>query len=303
MMAWIHSVLDRLEDAANWGYSAGESPASEPVALAALALAAHGRQAAAERAARWLIDIQQASGSVGISAAESSPQWPTSLAVLAWQAVFGVSAGGADQAAARPGHVPTNHAANWLLSAAGETVDQSTESEHDTRLRGWSWVQGTHSWLEPTAFAILALKACGLTKHDRTREGVRLLVDRLLPDGGCNYGNTVVLGQTLRPHVLPSGLVLAALAGESDDTGRIDRTVQYVTGAVTPETTASSLGWGMIGLAAHGRLPIGFERWLESAAERTARRGASLPRLSLLTLAALGLETPFVTLTQSRGSA
>ena len=33
----------------------------------------------------------------------------------------------------------------------------------------------------------------------RTREGVRLLRDRLLPDGGCNYGNTTVLGQTLSP--------------------------------------------------------------------------------------------------------
>jgi hypothetical protein len=302
-MAWIHSILDRLEDPANWGYSAGESPASEPVALAALALAGHGRQAAAEQAARWLIDIQQANGSLGISATESSPQWPTSLAILAWRAVFGESVGGSDTTTAKPEHRPTIRAVDWLLSSSGEAVNKSAVAAHDSTLRGWSWVQETHSWLEPTAFAILALKSCGAEKHARSREGVRLIFDRLLPEGGCNYGNTVVLGQTLKPHLLPSGLVLVALAGETDTTGQIDRTQQYVAAAVGPDTTAASLGWGVIGLAAHGRLPIGYERWLEAAAERTARRGASLPRLTLLTLAALGTETPFVTLTQSRGSA
>lgn len=303
-MAWIHAILDRLEAPTNWGYSAGGAPASEPVALAALALAAHGRKIAAERAARWLIDIQSTNGSVGLNAKESSPQWPTSLAILAWHAVFRSSAAvTADSESVKSAHTPTARAMSWLLRSAGETLDQSAELEHDSTLKGWSWVQGTHSWLEPTAFAILALKACGLKNHPRTREGIRLIVDRLLPTGGCNYGNTMVLGQMLRPHLLPSGLVLAALAGELDGTGGIERTIKYVAEAVGPETTAASLGWGIIGLAAHGQLPIGYERWLEMAAERTSPRGASQSRLTLLTLAALGTDTPFVTMLQTRGPA
>ena len=40
----------------------------------------------------------------------------------------------------------------------------------------------------------------------RIREAVRLLWDRQLPHGGWNYGNTVVLKQELRPHLLPTGL-------------------------------------------------------------------------------------------------
>ena len=130
VMTWIHSILDRLEDAANWGYFAGESPASEPVALAVLALTSHGRAAAAERAARWLIDIQQANGSLGISATESSPQWPTSLAILAWQSVFGVSVGGSDSTTAKPEHRPTIRAVDWLLSSSGEAVHKTAEAAH-----------------------------------------------------------------------------------------------------------------------------------------------------------------------------
>jgi hypothetical protein len=300
-MAWIHSVLDRLEDSANWGYSPQSQPASEPVALAALTLAAHGRRVAAQRAASWLVAAQIASGSVGISATESAPQWPTGLAVLAWKAVTNGQASRDLNESQEQSHIPTVRALNWLLASSGEKIERSAALKHDSTLQGWSWVDGTHSWLEPTAFAVLALKACGLERHPRTREGVRLIVDRLLPSGGCNYGNTEVFGQTLRPHMLPSGLALTALAGESDPSGRLDRTLTYVADAVGPETTAASLGWAVIGLAAHGRLPNGFERWLETAAERTTQRGASLPRLTLLTLAALGSETPFFMLTRPRG--
>ena len=32
---------------------------------------------------------------------------------------------------------------------------------HDSTLIGWPWVEGTHSWIEPTAWAVLALKSVG----------------------------------------------------------------------------------------------------------------------------------------------
>ena len=92
----------------------------------------------------------------------------------------------------------------------------------------WPWVLGTHSWIEPTAFNVLALKAAGRGEHPRTREAVRLLVDRLLPTGGCNYGNTTVLGQQLRPHLAPTGLVLLSLAGEQINDSRIAKSLAYL---------------------------------------------------------------------------
>ncbi len=163
-------------------------------------------------------------------------------------------------------------------------------------MKGWPWVEGTHSWIEPTAFSLLALKAVGQGAHPRAREAVRLLIDRILPEGGCNYGNTSVLGQMLRPHLEPTGVTLLALAGEEDPDGRISRSLDYALGAVGPETTAASLGYGLIGLAAHGRVPKQLDDWLAQAAERTRRRETPWPRLSLLALAALGDSCPLVRL-------
>jgi hypothetical protein len=146
-------------------------------------------------------------------------------------------------------------------------------------------VQGTHSWVEPTALAVLALQASEMGRHPRTVEAVRLLNDRLLDDGGCNYGNTFVLGQELRPHVQPTGLCLWALAGVQQDP-RIARSLDYLTEEVATQLATASLSYGLLGLAAHGRRPGGAETYLARAAERTLRRAPSAYRLALLALAA-----------------
>jgi hypothetical protein len=83
---------------------------------------------------------------------------------------------------------------------------------HNGMLVGWPWVSGTHSWVEPTSLALLAMGREGRAGHPRAREGVRVLIDRAIPGGGWNVGNTVVFGTRLRPSPGPSGLALLALA-------------------------------------------------------------------------------------------
>jgi hypothetical protein len=126
----------------------------------------------------------------------------------------------------------------------------------------------------------------GEANHSRTREAVQLLVDRLLPSGGCNYGNTIVLGQELLPHVQPTGLVLAALADEPLDEPRIERSLAYLEQELSAETTTASLCYGLLGLAAYDRSPADRLTWIEAAYEREVERGASTYRLALLALAA-----------------
>lgn len=287
-MRWLAEALAELKRESAWGYRPGAPPACEPLALAALALAGHELTESASRAGQRLVECQAESGALGISPSQPSPHWPTGLAVLAWRAL---SQGAADS----PYAAPIQRAADWLLTVAGETMPRSEDMGHDTSLRGWPWVEGTHSWLEPTAWNTMALRAIGQASHPRTVEGVRLIHDRLLPAGGCNYGNTYVLGQALRPHLEPSGLALLALAGAADHDGRIARTVAYVAAAVTDRPTAASLAWGLQGLVAHGNVPEA-DALLATAAARTRRLDGSPPRLALLALAALGSRSPLVQL-------
>ena len=159
---------------------------------------------------------------------------------------------------------------------------------------GWPWVVGTHSWLEPTAWAVLSLYAAGKKDHERVDEAVRLLVDRILPDGGCNYGNTVVLDQVLRPHVEPTGLVMLALADKDIKDQRIERSLDYLQAQIQPRQGTASLCYACFGLAAHGQLPTGWQKHLTASARRTLSRDASPHKIALLALAALGSTCPLI---------
>jgi len=212
----------------------------------------------AMRPARWLAGMQQPDGSVGISAAQNDPRWPTSLALLAWCTM--------GQAVGRS--LLTRHAARaaaWSLNDRGKAAPRSPQIGHDTELIGWSWAANTHSWLEPTCFFVLGLRAAGFGEHPRVREGMRLIVDRLLPTGGANYGNTIVLGQPLLPHPQPTGLAMLALGGERVDDSRLGRSMDYLESLLQPGIAPASLAFSCLGLAAHGRRPAEAHEWIDRA--------------------------------------
>ncbi len=272
---WRQHALEELAHQPVCGYRRHACAYSEPTALAVLALQSHGRTQAAARAAHWLAENQQDDGSLGLSASEQQPSWPTGLAVLAWRAL------GADW---------TDHmdrAIEWIIQVQGDTFENRENLVgHDTQIPGWSWVRGTHSWVEPTALNVAALKACGYSAYGRCVDGVRMLRNRLLFAGGCNYGNTVVLGQTLRPHLMPTGLALLALAKEPDLDGRIPTAVDYLRDSISPRVTTASLSYALLGLAAQGITSPRAQSALAAAIQRTNQHHGSPAQLSLALLAA-----------------
>ncbi|HEY1784012.1 MAG TPA: hypothetical protein VGG30_00640, partial [Pirellulales bacterium] len=265
-MDWRETIVGSLAVQTSWAYHGDAPLASEPAALTAMALLAHHQNA--HLPLDWLVERQAADGSVGVMLDQIAPGWTTAQAVLAWALAERGS----------PGlryTVPITRGIDWLLANRGIAVDRYEELGHDSSLIGWPWVDGTHSWIEPTAWAVLALKAVGLRQHPRTREAIRLLVDRLLPSGGCNFGNTFVLGQQLLPHLQSSGICLLALAGEKINDPRIEQTCQYLERQVTRRTATASLSYSLLGLAAHDRPLATADSLLAAAAERMLVRDRS----------------------------
>jgi len=323
-MPWLDEVLLRLTCQPCCGYRAEGPPAVEPTALAAMALAAHGRHEAARRALEWLARVQMPDGTLGITATLRQPHWPTGWALLAWSvaekgdwlrgAIRRDASGDVPATVPVPlekgdwlrgairrdasGDVPATvpvpffdfnpmirRAAAWLLSFKGRSMPRSPEIGHDTTIEAWPWVEGTHPWVEPTAINLLALKASGFAQHVRSRDAVRMLCDRPVPGGGWNYGSREVFGVPLRPHVQPTGLALAALAGEESAVGQIASATDYLRKTLTADVATASLCYALIGLAAHGQGPRDAPAWLEAAAQRTLGQGGPPYQLALLGLA------------------
>lgn len=278
-MDWTDLAIDSLRSAQAWGYRRDGRAATEPVALASLALLAHDNHDAALRGFNWLLKRQSPDGSLSVDDDASGPFWPTSLAMLAFHAAEALL--GEDRFAQ-----PIRRAVDWTLEQRGIAVDVSPELGHDVTLIAWSWAANTHSWVEPTALFVRALKQLGYADHARTREAVRLLIDRLLSNGGCNYGNTIVLGQELRPHLQPTGLALLALADEDRSDERIEKSLRWLSANLGDRTPAASLAYGLLGLAAHDRDPDDGDGLLERCLRRELARDASPYRIALLALAA-----------------
>jgi hypothetical protein len=278
-MDFTTALLDDLAATDCWAYQIGSVSAAEPTALAAIALLLDNRVDAACGPLDWLVRAQASEGSVGVTATERSPRWPTALAILAWK-------NHRDSTGMPRFDGCIDRAVRWALSAKGGTTGRKRQIGHDTTLVGWSWVLNTHSWIEPTALFVLALSAIGQAEHPRTREAVQLLVDRLLPSGGCNYGNTIVLGQELVPHVQPTGLAMLALAGHGVDDPRLGRSLDYLEKTLGPNEATASLCYGLMGLTAHDRRPTQADDWLAEAWQRTKPGDRSPYKQALLALAA-----------------
>ena len=186
-------VISRLAACQTFGYHANAPNASEPVALSALALLAADQQTRSVELLDWLLARQNADGSLGIDAHNATPGWPTGWAVVAWHAAQ-------QSPAADPRYAQAiERAMTWVEAIQGQILEHSTELGHDTLIRGWPWVDGTHAWAEPTAMNLLALKHSGRDAAS-TRPRSRATAARsAAAQRRRNYGNTVVFGQELGP--------------------------------------------------------------------------------------------------------
>jgi hypothetical protein len=226
-----------------------------------------------------LVTEQHSDGCVSVSRQHPDPFWPTALAILAWQG-------------APSSHDALNRAVAFLLNTPAVQYPRTLDSPfgHDTLLKGWPWVAGTHSWIEPTALAIIALKTARNADHERVHEAVRLILDRQLPHGGWNYGNTVVFGRTLHPAPDSTGAALTGLAGLVAKE-KVANSLAYLQGEVERLRTPVSLGWALLGLAAWECLPANDLALVERCLGYQTRYGDyETSALCLLLVGALGGE-------------
>lgn len=136
-----------------------------------------------------------------------------------------------------------------LAEVRGEAIVGATASRQDSTLQGWSWMPGTFSWVEPTAWCTLALKRFGRTaaSADRIAVGERLLRNRVCADGGWNYGNPEVLGQLLTAHVPPTATAVLALQDHAGD-DLVTRAAAFLAAHGPREGSTTSLAMSAIAL-------------------------------------------------------
>jgi hypothetical protein len=123
-------------------------------------------------------------------------------------------------------------------------------------LKGWSWTSGTFSWVEPTSYALIAIKKLkphlqGTDAEERIHQGELMIYDRICEGGGWNHGNAKVLGVNLWPYPDMTALALIALQDHQAASAN-QLSLQALQKMLTQVQSGLSLSWSIICFSLYG---------------------------------------------------
>jgi hypothetical protein len=232
-----------------WGYYPGKLSRVEPTAWAILGLTAHSGQLGTlsrDRALQWLKDKQQTDGSYWSAPQAGDSLWTTAPALLAL-----AGAGRSEDAQAREKSLQS------LLRQKARTTRDTSGMRSD--VESWGWMTDCFSWVEPTCYSILALRAAATLQNTtnpllekRVAEGETILWARRCPDGGWNYGNGRSQGYALWAFPVPTALVLVTLR-RSAEGQPMEEAWNRLEVLRAKESSLLSLSWGALAGKALGK--------------------------------------------------
>jgi hypothetical protein len=296
----IEQVLDHLRKLQNsdggWGATHGRHSNTEATSLAIAGLKAVDNPAAQQSAARgagWLTGRQNHDGSWPLNDVANEASWTTALAILALVAF--------------PEHRPSAlRAARWLSQQEGSkpgilaqlilwVTGKTNVNRLNRDLVGWSWVPHSFSWVEPTSYALIALKKVGAALADtnvnqRIREGEAMIYDRMCKGGGWNYGNSKVMDYALWPYPDITAVALIALQDRAAEPAN-QESLQRLRKMARETDSGLALCWSAICLNLYGQENADWKPLIEKRFAETGFLGET-KTLALALMALSGNAAP-----------
>ena len=285
------SFLRELQNAdGGWPFHAGEQSRVEPTCWALRALFASERYSDDQvfrKAARFLQTSQLADGSWPATPQMSTGSWVTSLAcsVLSGDALSADNVKAGLKWICEDFPRDSSPLRRFVQSLRPKSA---TVSQNDS-YRGWGWTPRTASWVEPTAFALMALQEAvpeHLPKNaaERRNLAVSLLYDRMCPGGGWNCGNPRVYGVDGDALVLATCWALLALRDAPEKPGRT-LSLAWLQKEFSNIESAGSLAVARMTLENYGIEPPAAKHTLQDwTAENFAEQGTHVLAWSCMAL-------------------
>jgi hypothetical protein len=281
-VAEIREALSRrINPDGGWGYYEENVSRIEPTCWALLGLHAAGAldATAAARSAELFRAWQRSDGWL-VEPALRSEERPN----VAFNGLAAWMMTGRPELAAR---MSLPRLVDAVTCARGIRITESKINRQDDAIQGWAWIDGTFSWVEPTCWALLALKGAAAlfpVVETRINEGERLLIDRCCADGGWNYGNSNMLGQSLHPFVSTTALGLMAMRGRTSE-ACVEQSLAFLKAKRLAEPSAMALGLTAAALRMYGEPAADVADALRAQWRRTEFLGnAHLMGLALYSL-------------------
>jgi hypothetical protein len=198
-------------------------------------------------------------------------------------------------------------AARWLLVQEGSkpgilaqlilwATGRSNINRVNRDLVGWSWVPHSFSWVEPTSYALTALKKVRAsldaeTVNERIQQGEAMIYDRMCKGGGWNYGNSKVLDYALWPYPDTTAVALIALQDRAADPAN-QESLQALRKTADEANSGLAASWAAISLNVYGQDTRDWQKRVEKRFRETGFLGET-KTLALALMALNGKANPF----------
>jgi hypothetical protein len=298
MIDQIRNRLIGLQNAdGGWGAAEGRRSNTEATSLALSALLAGGESPSSDRLLRatlWLTARQNPDGGWRLNDVVTAGSWTTALAIMALsgfsehrQRVISAARWLLAQEGSKPGIL-----ARLILWATGKSGVNRLNND----LIGWSWVPRSFSWVEPTSYALLALKKVNAwlaetNVAERIQRGEALIYDRMCAGGGWNYGNSNVLDYALWPYPDVTALALIALQDRAGEKAN-QQSLQTLKQISAEANSGLACSWTAICLDVYGQPAVDWQRGIETRFRESDLLGET-KTFALALIALSGKASPF----------
>ncbi len=190
-------------------------------------------------------------------------------------------------------HAIAGREGHWLWRWKFRWFDRQVK--FDSSKYGWPWIDGTVSWVAPTALTVIAHRVWN-RPSPRVERGMSMLLDRACSSGGWNAGNSEAFGVSLTAHPDFTAMGLIALRACGVQVHPIVRSAEdYLSSRLAVSEATYSLAWALLALRNNLKVVSTLRAQLLKSLELLVD---AKPTLSLA-LAALALEDPPLDLTET----
>ena len=293
----LRFLLEAQNSDGGWGAKREKQSNTEATSLTLLALHAINDPTltnSIDRGLDWLAERQLADGSWPLTPLLEVGSWVTPLTVFVTaffeqhrQRALRGAAWLLGQRGSKPG---------WFTAWRHRWAPQTMPIRLDPSLDGWSWTPNAFSFVEPTAYALIALKKLApflqqTNAAERIRQGELLLYDRICKGGGWNCCGSEVLGKDLLPYPDTTAIALIALQNNrTTDTNQ--QSLSALRKMLTQVQSGLALSWSILCLALYGEEVSEWRQLLVRNYEQSGFLGET-KTLALALLASQGSATVF----------
>jgi Squalene-hopene cyclase C-terminal domain len=283
-----------------WPYSKGHGPSTEATAWCALAVMAAAEKSSlpATETINYLLQTQNKDGGWSTDPEIKISEWSSSPALLALRMLPShndKSAGEIAKAIDRAFAFLFEMRTDYWRPVARLFVLLSKGTEGLNYGRGWPWTRDTAHWVEPTSYALLALKLPQLPEKASLREAAKhanlyfqehaCRKGQGQPPCGWNHGSNYCLEVFLPPYTVTTAEALLALQDDAHNDS-VAGGLQHLLQNNDDSNSAMALAWSTLALHAYDRQ---YSKKLMGLVEQQKADGSFGPNNLVTAIATLAL--------------